>query len=148
MLGYNSSHMDDCIFDKIIRREVPADIVYEDENTLAFLDIAPTSKGHTLVIPKKHVQDIFETDDETLAATMRTVHNIASTVRDSVGAKGVHVSSNHGAAAGQVVFHLHFHIIPRQSRTEFEFWPHVPYAPGEAAAIAEKIRTTLSGSTN
>jgi histidine triad (HIT) family protein len=134
--------MDD-IFMKIIRREVPADIVYEDADTIAFLDVKPITPGHTLVVPKKLVKNIFDADDETLAALIRTVRKIAPAIRDAVGAHGVHINSNHGAAAGQIVLHLHFHIIPRHDRSEFSFWPQKDYALGEAALVAEKIRQAL-----
>ncbi len=131
------------IFAKIISRELPADIVYEDEDTLAFLDIAPSAPGHTLVIPKKSVMNIFDVDDDTLAAIMRTVRHIAPAVRDAVGGNGVHINSNHGEAAGQEVARIHFHIIPRHDRSEFQFWPKISYEPGQAAEIAESIRTKL-----
>ena len=136
--------MEDTVFMKIIRREIPADIVYEDDETLAFLDIRPNSPGHTLVIPKKPVENIFDVDDETLAALMRTIRKIAPVVRDAVGAHGVHINSNHGIAAGQIVPHLHFHIIPRHSRDEFSFWPEKIYVPKDAIAIATKIRAKLT----
>lgn len=129
---------------KIIRREIPADILYEDEDTLAFLDIAPNAPGHTLVIPKKPFVNIFDIDDETLAAVIRTVRKVAPAVRDAVGAKGVHINSNHGEEAGQVVPHFHFHIIPRRDRNEFTFWPKVEYAEGERAKIAEEIRSRVA----
>ncbi|MDE1919230.1 MAG: HIT family protein [Patescibacteria group bacterium] len=135
--------MEDTIFTKIIRREIPAHIVYEDEGTIAFLDAKPATPGHTLVVPKKQVRNIFDVDDETLAAVMRTVRKIAPAVRDAVGAHGAHINSNHEAAAGQIVFHLHFHIIPRHDRSEFSFWPQSDYPPGDAAAIALKIRQAL-----
>ncbi len=135
--------MEKTVFQKIIDREIPADIVYEDEETLAFLDIAPNAAGHTLVIPKKPFVNIFDIDDETLAAVMRAVRKVAPAVRDAVGAEGVHINSNHGEAAGQEVPHLHFHIIPRHSRSEFTFWPHVSYAEGQAAEIATHIRKHL-----
>lgn len=135
--------MADTIFTKIIRREIPANIVYEDDDTIAFLDVKPAVPGHTLVVPKKPVQNIFDADDETLAAVMRAVRKIAPAVRDAVGAHGVHVNSNHGEAAGQIVFHLHFHIIPRHDRSEFAFWPQNDYPKGDAAAIAEKIRSHI-----
>ena len=134
---------DETVFMKIIRREIPAQIVYEDEHTLAFLDIAPNAPGHTLVIPKKPFQNIFDIDQETLAQTIETVRKIAPAVRDAVGAHGVHISSNHGAAAGQEVPHLHFHIIPRHDRSEFQFWPKVEYVPGQAEELAKKIRTSI-----
>ncbi len=132
------------MFDKIIRREIPAEIVYEDEHTLAFLDAHPNTPGHTLVIPKKAVRNIFDTDDETLAHVMHAVRVVAPAVRDAVGAKGVHINSNHEAAAGQLVFHLHFHIIPRHDRSEFEPWPSQKQDPVAAKDIAEKIRARLA----
>jgi len=136
--------MEDTVFMKIIRREVPAHIVYEDDATIAFLDVKPNVPGHTLVVPKKFATNIFDVDDETLAAVMRTVRKIAPAVRDAVGAHGVHINSNHGAAAGQIVFHLHFHIIPRHNRSEFTFWPKQESTPVEFDGIAEKIRALLA----
>jgi histidine triad (HIT) family protein len=144
MTSENPSGSSDTIFMKIIRREIPAQIVYEDKHTLAFLDIAPNAPGHTLVIPKKPFQNIFDIDQETLAQTMETVRKISPAVREAVGAHGVHINSNHGEAAGQEVPHLHFHIIPRHDRGEFEFWPKIEYQPGEAAEIAKKIRSAVS----
>jgi histidine triad (HIT) family protein len=135
--------MEDTVFAKIIRREIPAEIVYEDDDALAFLDIQPNAPGHTLVVPKKPVANVFDADDETLAALMRAVRKVAPAVRDAVGAKGVHINSNHGEAAGQVVFHLHFHVIPRHARSEFEFWPHASATPEELKAVAERIRGTM-----
>lgn len=135
--------MEKTVFMKIIDRELPANIIYEDYETLAFLDNTPVELGHTLVIPKKPFVNIFDIDDETLAAVMRTVRKIAPAVRDAVGAKGVHINSNHGEVAGQAVAHLHFHIIPRHDRSEFEFWPSGSYVGGEETAIAEKIRSKL-----
>jgi len=136
--------MEDTIFMKIIRREVPAHIVYEDDDTIAFLDAKPNTPGHTLVVPKRFATNIFDVADETLAAVMRTVRKIAPAVRDAVGAHGVHINSNHGAAAGQIVFHMHFHIIPRHDRSEFEFWPKQDSTHEEFAAIADQIRARLA----
>lgn len=135
--------MEKNVFMKIIDHEIPADIVYEDDETLAFLDISPNMPGHTLVIPKKPVVNIFDADDETLCAVMRTIRKVAPAVRDAVGAKGVHINSNHGEEAGQIVPHLHFHIIPRHARSELEFWPSGSYADGEALILAEKIRANI-----
>ncbi len=134
---------EDTVFTKIIKREIPANIVYEDEHTIAFLDNSPNVAGHTLVIPKKQVRNIFDANDATLAHVMATVRKIAPAVRDAVGAKGMHINSNHEPEAGQVVFHLHFHLIPRHDRGEFEFWPKIKQTPEEAAALAAKIRANL-----
>ena len=129
---------------KIVRREIPAEIVYEDADTLAFLDVKPTTPGHTLVMPKKLAENIFDVEEKDLEAVMRTVRKIAPAVRDAVGAHGVHINSNHGEAAGQLVPHLHFHIIPRLSREEFSNWPQKNYLAGVAAEIAAKIRANLA----
>ncbi len=136
--------MEDTIFTKIIRREAPADIVYEDDDTLAFLDIRPNHPGQTLVIPKKPFRNIFDIDDESLAAVMRTVRKLAPAIKNAVHADGVNINSNNEPAAGQVVFHYHVHIIPRYENDGFKFFPTTSYAPGEAAQVAEKIRGALS----
>lgn len=137
--------MTDTIFSKIVNRELPAQIVYEDEHTLAFLDIAPNTKGHTLVIPKKACENVFDCDPETLSYVMETVRRIAPAVRDAVGAAGVHINSNHGPEAGQEVPYLHFHIIPRHAREEFTFcWDKVVYDPSEIEDVATRIRTNLA----
>lgn len=135
--------MEDTIFMKIIRREIPAHIVYEDADTIAFLDVKPNVPGHTLVVPKKWAENIFDVDDANLAAVMRTVRKITPAVRDAVGAHGVHINSNHGAAAGQIVMHLHVHVIPRHDRSEFSFWPQQEFAATEFESIAEKIRAKI-----
>jgi histidine triad (HIT) family protein len=135
--------MEEDVFDKIVRREIPADIVYEDEDTLAFLDNGPVSPGHTLVVPKKPYRNVFDVDEAAWQAVMRTVRKIAPAVRDAVGAKGVHINSNHEPEAGQVVFHLHVHIIPRHDRSEFETWPVRNIDPEVTRGIAERIRARL-----
>jgi histidine triad (HIT) family protein len=136
--------MDDCIFCKIVAGTIPSHKVYEDADTLAFLDAHPTASGHTLVIPKKHVKNIFDVDEKSLAAAMHTVRKISPAVRDAVGAHGLHINSNHEAAAGQIVFHLHFHIIPRHDRSEFVFWAQKDIAVNDATTIAEKIRQAIT----
>lgn len=132
-----------CVFCKIVAGEIPSHQLYEDEGTLAFLDNSPNAVGHTLVIPKKHTRNIFDADDATLARVMATIRKVAPAVRDAVGAKGMHINSNHESEAGQIVFHLHFHLIPRRDRSEFEFWPKIKQTPEEASALATKIRAAL-----
>lgn len=135
--------MEDTVFGKIIRRELPAEIVYEDDETLAFLDNGPISLGHTLVIPKKPFRNVFDVDEATWLAVMRTARKIAPAVRDAVGAKGVHINSNHEPEAGQAVFHLHVHIIPRHDHSEFSFWPAKDIDRSESKEIAKRIRESL-----
>lgn len=137
--------MEDTVFGKIIRREIPAHIVYEDEHTLAFLDQAPNTLGHTLVIPKKPVVNIFDADDETLAHVMHTVRIVTPGVCRAVGAKGAHIYSNHNHEGGQEVFHLHFHIIPRVSRESYEFcWDKLSPSSDEQTELAAHIREALA----
>ena len=131
------------LFMKIVRREVPAEIVYEDEDTLAFMDNSPVEPGHVLVIPKRPYRNVFDIDEEAFLAVMRTVRRIAPAVRDAVGAKGVHINSNHEPEAGQVIFHLHMHIIPRHRREDFGFWESKEADPAERARIAEAIRARI-----
>lgn len=136
---------EDGIFMKIVRRELPAHIVYEDEKTLAFLSTGANAPGHTLVIPKTPARNVFDVDQETFASVMETVRKIAPAVRDAMGAKGVHINSNHEPEAGQEVFHLHVHIIPRASRESFDFcWPRLSPSDEERAEAAERIRAKLS----
>jgi histidine triad (HIT) family protein len=139
-----AQELPETIFDKILSHEIPADVVYEDEYTFAFLDIHPNHIGHTLVIPKKRVRNIFDLDPETLKHLMTTVQKLSIAVKKGVHADGINIAMNNGPAAGQVVFHAHIHIIPRFTNDGFVFFPHTEYKPGEAAEVAEKIRTQLS----
>ena len=125
---------------KIVRREIPARVVYEDDLTLALLDINPVEPGHTLVIPKTPVRNVFDADKDSWEAVMQTVHRIAPLVRDAVGAKGVHINSNHEPEAGQDVFHLHVHIIPRNEHSSFALWPKKEMSDEEMDRVAEAIR--------
>jgi len=133
------------IFKKILDREIPADIVYEDDYTLAFLDINPARKGHTLVIPKIEFENVFDGDPEYLGHMMKTAQKIARSLKTAVGAKGVNISMNNGDAAGQDVFHAHIHVIPRFVRNEiFPPPPHETYTEGERSATAEKIKAAIN----
>ena len=136
--------MEETIFQKIIKGDIPADKVYETEQVLAFLDIKPTHKGHTLIIPKASVKDIFELDDENAAHLMRAISIVANAVKKATGASGINVISNNGSAAGQEVLHLHFHIIPRFERGEFSPLPHITYeSDEEREEYAKKISNEI-----
>ncbi len=103
----------DCIFCQIIAGKLPAKVVYEDDHTLAFLDINPLSRGHTLVVPKAHSTDIFDTEDATLGALAVSTKKVAAVVRQAMNAPAVNLLNANGSMAGQTVFHLHLHIVPR-----------------------------------
>ncbi len=102
-----------CVFCDIIARRAPAHIVYEDEATVAFMDIMPIHEGHTLVVPKTHAADAFEIDPEEAAAAMRTAVKVARAVKAAFGCDGVNIFQSNGPAAGQTVFHFHIHVLPR-----------------------------------
>lgn len=105
--------MSDCIFCKIINKEIPSKIIYEDAICLAFLDISPATKGHTLVIPKKHYQNFLDIDSDTLQHMTTITQKLAKKIVRNVDAKGCNILTNTGLEAGQTVFHFHIHIIPR-----------------------------------
>ena len=105
--------MDDCIFCKIIKGELPSYKVYEDEYTYALLDIFPVNEYHTLVIPKKHYVDMFDIPEDELVSIMKTVKKIADLYKTKLGINNIQIINNSGAEAQQIVFHIHFHIIPR-----------------------------------
>lgn len=114
--------MNDCIFCKIINRELESSIVYEDDIAIAFMDIQPVNEGHTLVIPKKHYITMEDCDEETLKHLIAIVKKLNVQVAKATGAKGIFNSVMNGEEAGQEVFHVHFHIIPRYKNDGFGFY--------------------------
>ncbi len=131
------------IFAKVLRGEIPCHKIYENEDTLAFLDIMPRTEGHALVVTKEKACDLFDVRPEALAKLMAVVQKLAPKIKEAVGAEGVLIQQFNGAAAGQTVFHLHVHILPRQEGEALK--PHAGKMadPATLAAIAEKIRKAL-----
>jgi histidine triad (HIT) family protein len=121
--------MSDCIFCKIIKGEIPCFKVFEDDNVLAFADINPISRGHVLIIPKRHVENMWEATEEELVIVMRTAKKLVHAIKDAINPDGVAVLQLNGKAVNQVVMHYHFHLIPRSkeegklSMTEWELIP-------------------------
>lgn len=103
----------DCLFCKIANKEVPAHVVYEDDTTMAFLDIHPRAMGHTVIIPKTHTENIITADDALTASVFLTVRKIAGILNNTLKPKGFTIGINHGSISGQTVPHLHVHVIPR-----------------------------------
>lgn len=133
------------VFEKIIAREVPADILYEDNLVTAFLDIRPHSKGHTLVVPKKRFENIFDADEKTLGHMMSVAKKIAHALREVVDATAVNIIMNSGEDAGQEVFHAHLHVIPRHQKDGvFKRPKRTSYDDGEADMLAKKLREKLT----
>ena len=114
----------DCVFCKIVRGELPCRKIYEDDDTLAFLDAAADVDGHTLVIPKKHVKNILDCDRETLGHLMDTVQKVSKFYVESCGFFGVNLLNASGETAGQSVPHFHIHLIPRKADDKIDAWPH------------------------
>src|SRR5262245_58135018 len=139
-MAYDNSN----VFARILRGELPAQKVYEDAETLAFMDIMPRCEGHTLVIPKAPVRNVFDATQAQLAACIRTVQKVGVAVVNAFAADGMTLLQANEGAGGQVVFHLHFHVMPR--------WDGRPLGPPGSqmekpevlAANAEKIRKALA----
>jgi histidine triad (HIT) family protein len=130
----------DCIFCKILARELPAQIVDEDELTIAFMDIAPATRGHALVIPRAHSRDLLEIPPADLAGVAAAAQRLAGRMGERLGADGVNLLNACGAAAWQTVFHFHVHVIPRYREDPLRL-PWVPSQgdPDEIAAAAQEL---------
>jgi len=135
---------DDCIFCKMVAGQIPVTKIYEDEVVLSFLDIGPLSDGHTLVIPKQHFERLHECPAELLGRVGSCLGKIAKAVAAAMNSDGYNVLCNNGRAAGQLVEHLHFHIIPRNTGDGvFDRWPAYKYKQGKIDEIAAKILKNL-----
>lgn len=131
----------DCIFCKIIAGELPSQMVHEDEQTVAFMDISPATRGHTLVVPRRHARDLLEIEEADLCAVATVGRRLARRMHERLGAAGVNLLNSQGAAAWQTVFHFHLHVIPRYQDDPLRL-PWVPGAgdPEDIAAAAERLR--------
>ena len=133
-----------CIFCKIVKGEIPSFRLYEDAETLAFMDINPVHDGHCLVIPKAHSTNVFEIDPEDFAAAARTAAKLARAVKAAIPCDGFNLMQANGKGAGQSVGHLHLHILPRRSGDGLLFnWEPKPGERDRIAAVAERIREFL-----
>lgn len=132
---------EDCIFCKIVAGELPATIVDEDERTISLMDIQPANRGHALVIPRVHAQDIHAIDPVDLRAVVVAAQRLAVKARDNLGATGVNLLNSNGADAWQSVFHFHMHVIPRYEGDPLR----LPWVPADAdleaiAAAAAELK--------
>lgn len=135
--------MDGCIFCKIIKGEISADKIYEDENCFAFLDITPINPGHILLISKEHYENLYDLPDDLFAKMAPIIKKLAIAIKKGVNAKGINIGMNNDPAAGQIVPHAHFHIIPRFPNDGHHHWKGAPYKKNEASITAEKIKDSL-----
>lgn len=133
---------ENCIFCKIIAGEIPSTAVYEDDDFRAILDVNPAARGHVIILPKKHAANIFELEDEEAAKIFPVAKKIATALKKTYQCDGVNVLQNNGEAAGQTVFHLHVHVIPRYYDDDV----NIMWKPGETPdleVVAEEIKKNL-----
>jgi histidine triad (HIT) family protein len=135
--------MSDCLFCKIASGEVPCDKVYEDKQFLVFLDISPVNKGHLLVIPKEHYEDLMTVPDDVLGEYFGVVKRAGEALLSGLGCDGFNVMQNNKSAAGQVIFHSHTHVIPRFEGDGFKHWKGSEYGEGETIIFKDKISQYL-----
>lgn len=137
------ANTNDCIFCKIIAGKIPCAKIYENDSLIAFLDIAPLNPGHTLIVPKKHFERISETPESILFEIMKAVKKIAPAILRAVSADAFNLGLNDGKIAGQLVPHVHMHIMPRLESDGFKHWQGKKYADGEAEKVAGRIKSLL-----
>ncbi len=133
----------DCLFCKIVRGEVPCKKVYEDKEFLAFLDIRPVNPGHTLVVPKVHAKNLFDFPKAEETDLIEFIKKVAGAVVKAMNADGFNLGLNNGGAAGQIIHHAHFHIIPRFGDDGLRHWPHQDCKEGEIEEVQKKIKSFL-----
>ena len=135
--------MENCIFCKIIKGEIPAEKIFENEEILAFLDINPVNPGHSLVIPKKHFENLVETPPEIACHMIKAAQKIGAVLNHSIEADGFNLSLNNGRSAGQVVSHVHLHVMPRFEGDGLELWPGKPVSNEDRTEIASAIKQSI-----
>jgi histidine triad (HIT) family protein len=131
------------VFARILRGEIPAHKVFEDEHTLAFMDVMPQADGHTLVIPKAEAENLFDLPAPALSATILTTQRVARAVQKAFASPGILIAQLNGSAAGQSVFHLHFHVLPRHEGLDLRFHARDMADPVLLAAHAARVRSAL-----
>ncbi|NLO08761.1 MAG: HIT family protein [Clostridiales bacterium] len=136
--------MSNCIFCKIIGGDIPSSVIYEDEDFKAIMDISPASRGHVIILSKKHFENLFELEDDVAGKVLIVARRIALAMKEELKCDGINLLQNNGEAAGQSVFHIHFHLIPRYKDDKLHLtWTPGKYEDGEAAELAKKIRDRI-----
>lgn len=136
---------DDCIFCKLANGVFPTNKIYEDEDFTVILDASPANKGHSLILPKQHFDNLYAIDDETAAKVLPLAKKIAVVIKEELNADGINIVQNNGLAAGQTVFHFHTHIIPRFDNDGCNIgWPQKEPDTDEQADLAAKLSAKLS----
>lgn len=132
--------MSDCIFCKIANGEIPSNTIYEDQNYRVILDLGPATKGHALVLPKKHYTDLYEIPEDVAMGAMKVAKEVAAKMKSKLGCDGLNLVQNNGETAGQTVMHFHLHIIPRyENDGQHILWKPTSPTPEELVAIKDQI---------
>ena len=132
---------EDCIFCKVLAGDLPSERIYEDDHAVAVMDINPWTRGHAVVVPRRHAANLFEIEDDELAHVARAAKRVAAMMRDTLGCEGINLLQSNGPAAWQTIFHLHVHVIPRYEGDPLALPVHPqPAEPDELAAVAKEIR--------
>lgn len=134
----------DCIFCQIASGQAPADKIYEDESVVAFLDLRPSNKGHALLIHKQHTNDLLSSPDQILSELLPKARKVAAAILKATGASGFNLSINNGLAAGQIVFHLHVHIIPRYENDGLKLFPQKDSELATRKNLASEIKKNIA----
>lgn len=137
-------HDPNCIFCKIIKKEIPAAVFHETEDAIAFVDLKPNNYGHSLVVPKAHVRNVYELTPEIWSKFGSEITLVSKAIKKAMAADGINVHSNNDPAAGQIIFHAHFHIIPRYENDGLRHFVQKEYQyPEQIKEIAEKIKNAI-----
>lgn len=132
---------DDCIFCKLANGIIPTNSIYEDEDFKVILDADPATKGHALILPKKHSDDLLSADDNTIEKVLPLAKKIANRQKEVLGCDGVNIVQNNGSEAGQTVFHLHIHVIPRyKGKDSILTWSHESFSDEEFSNIKDELK--------
>ena len=134
---------DDCIFCKLSNGDIPTNALYEDDVVKVIFDLNPASKGHVLILPKNHFDDIYSMDDATAAHVFQVAVKVAKAMKETLGCEGLNIVQNNGEIAGQTVFHFHMHLIPRYKNAknnDILIWDHEEFTPEEMAEIRDSLK--------
>ena len=132
--------MENCIFCKIAKGEIPSNTIYEDDNFRVILDNGPATKGHALVLPKEHYADLFEIPEDVVSGAVKVAKKVAGTMKEKLSCDGLNLVQNNGAAAGQTVMHFHLHIIPRyENDGQHILWKPTSPSAEELTVIRDEI---------
>jgi histidine triad (HIT) family protein len=134
---------DSCIFCKIVRKEAPSSVIYEDDEVLAFMDIRPVAEGHALVISKEHFENIFDVPEDVICRIHKIVKRVALALKETIKPDGISIVQQNGSAANQDIFHIHVHLIPRYEGQKMRFGEATSMAREKLDRVAEKINSAL-----